>query len=309
MDDKPTGPPPTSDEGGPKLCPARTRPDGQPCPHPAGQGTDHPGEGLCKWHGGAAKPKAKPPRFAPDPNTPVEPDHRCNGRTRAPDHHLCDNAAGFKTDHPGQGRCRFHAGNARVKTGATSKIHKRRPRIKDLAEHFEQLKDPFNILPELAMVRALAYDGIEHFEETRDALLAWYASWQASSGDDGGAVWRSLRKKMALFTAAMAAGDTAAMRQHLADLQTTIDRGPSPGGPPRPREVPDITDLYRVLSEVTKIVDRDRRLSADTAVSRADLVRIMSEMGNSVALYVMAPDLSPEERLQRIRDAWANLHL
>jgi len=269
VDDKPTGPPPARDEAG-----------GRP-----------------------RKPKAKPPRFELDPTG-----HSCDCRTKAPDHHLCDNPKGYGTDHPGEGPCKFHGGATPSRHGMYSKVHRRRPRILQLAKEYEKLKDPFDILPELAMVRALAYDGIEHFEETRDALLAWYASWQVSGGD-GGAVWRSLRRAMSLFSTALGAGDTAAMREHLANLQAIIDAGPSPGGPPRPREAPDITDLYRVLSEVTKIVDRDRRLSADTAVSRADLVRIMSEMGNSVALYVMAPELTPEERLQRIRDAWANLHL
>jgi hypothetical protein len=269
VDDKPTGPPPANDEAGRKP----------------------------------RKPKVKPPRFAPDSQG-----RYCDGVTKAPDRHLCDAAPGWKTDHPGVGRCKFHGGATPSKHGRYSKVHRRRPRILELAKKYEKLEDPFNILPELAMVRALAYDGIEHFEETRDALLAWYASWQVSGGD-GGAVWRSLRRAMLLFSTALGAGDTAAMREHLAELQAVIDAGPSPGGPPRPREAPDITDLYRVLSEVTKIVDRDRRLSADTAVSRADLVRIMSEMGNAVALYVMAPELTPDERLQRIRDAWANLHL
>jgi uncharacterized protein YjcR len=35
------------------FCGARTR-KGQPCKRPAGWGTDHPGEGRCKLHGGCS---------------------------------------------------------------------------------------------------------------------------------------------------------------------------------------------------------------------------------------------------------------
>jgi hypothetical protein len=247
------------------------------------------------------KPTGPPPARDEAGRKPLCDGHNRQGKT-------CGHVAGFGTDHVGFGKCKFHGGATPSKSGLYSKIHSRRPRIVELAKEFEKLEDPFNILPELAMVRALARDWIEHFEEYRDALLAWYASWQAA-GSDNGPVWRSLRSAMAAFTAALGPGDTGAMREHLAKLQTTIDRGPFPDGPVRPREVPDIADGHRILVEVTKIVDRHQRLAADTAVSRADLVRIMSEMGNAVALYVTAPDLTPEERLKRIRDAWANIHL
>jgi hypothetical protein len=36
------------------LCEAKTRQTGRPCSRPAGWGTDHPGRGKCKLHGGAS---------------------------------------------------------------------------------------------------------------------------------------------------------------------------------------------------------------------------------------------------------------
>ena len=37
------------------LCGAkRTKRGGTPCKHPAGYGTDHPGQGACKFHGGCS---------------------------------------------------------------------------------------------------------------------------------------------------------------------------------------------------------------------------------------------------------------
>ena len=37
------------------ICGAKTRRSGTPCRRPAGWGTDHPGRGRCKLHGGASK--------------------------------------------------------------------------------------------------------------------------------------------------------------------------------------------------------------------------------------------------------------
>lgn len=36
------------------ICGAKTKKDGSPCQKPAGWGTDHPGIGKCKLHGGAS---------------------------------------------------------------------------------------------------------------------------------------------------------------------------------------------------------------------------------------------------------------
>lgn len=41
-----------------ERCPGTNR-NGEPCGHPAGWGTDHNGEGPCKFHGGAADNRGK----------------------------------------------------------------------------------------------------------------------------------------------------------------------------------------------------------------------------------------------------------
>jgi hypothetical protein len=149
VDDKPTGPPPASDEAGRKP----------------------------------RKPKAKPPRFAPDPGIPVEPDRWCNARTKAADHHLCDLRAGAGTDHKGTGRCRRHGGNSLVRTGATSKIHQGKARIMELVAEFEASGDSLlDLRKEVAVLRALYTDFIERYEANSAALLAWYES-QLRGGD------------------------------------------------------------------------------------------------------------------------------
>ncbi|HEY5085931.1 MAG TPA: HGGxSTG domain-containing protein, partial [Gemmatimonadaceae bacterium] len=85
----------------------------------------------------------------------------------------CRNAAGFKTDHVGQGRCRFHGGCNPVKSGRYSKIN--RTRIRDLIEAHAADDAPLDTLPELAAARALFQDFLERYDENHDAVLAWYA--------------------------------------------------------------------------------------------------------------------------------------
>lgn len=46
-----------------KLCGAKTKSTGEPCRRTAGWGTDHPGEGRCKLHGGKSKCGPEHPRY------------------------------------------------------------------------------------------------------------------------------------------------------------------------------------------------------------------------------------------------------
>lgn len=68
---------------------------------------------------------------------------------------------------------------------------------------------------------------------------------------------------------------------------------------PKPREVLDIGDAYRILSEVTKIAERIEKVRAANAISRPDLFRLMGEMGRVVETHVKDP-----EALERIRRDW-----
>lgn len=85
----------------------------------------------------------------------------------------CRARAGQNTDHLGMGRCWMHFGNAPIKHGRYSTT------VRDsLADHLDQIEaedeeSRLNILPEADMIRALARDFIERYEELRDALVAW----------------------------------------------------------------------------------------------------------------------------------------
>ena len=73
-------------------------------------------------------------------------------------------------------------------------------------------------------------------------------------------------------------------------------------GTPKPVQILDIADAYRILSEVTKIAERIERVRAANAISRADLLRTMQEMGRVVERHVTDP-----AALNRIKDDWLSI--
>lgn len=89
----------------------------------------------------------------------------------------CKWLAGRRTPHPGLGKCWKHGGLTPIKHGRYSKVH--HERLLDLAAHQEANPDPLNILPELALIRALAVDYINRYEENTAALIAWHQSFQS----------------------------------------------------------------------------------------------------------------------------------
>lgn len=84
----------------------------------------------------------------------------------------CHQPAGWGTDHPGEGKCKYHGGATPVKHGRYSDIE--RDQISDLIEKFEEDDDPLDILSEIAAARALLQDFIERYDEFRSAVIAWY---------------------------------------------------------------------------------------------------------------------------------------
>jgi hypothetical protein len=87
----------------------------------------------------------------------------------------CKKPAGWRTDHPGKGNCRFHGGATPMTHGRYSKL--KPPRYQELYDQFVNDPDPLDLLPELAHARAIFVDFIARYQETRDALLAWHASF------------------------------------------------------------------------------------------------------------------------------------
>lgn len=166
----------------------------------------------------------------------------------------CRAPAGRGTDHPGVGRCRNHGGASPIRHGRYSQI--KREELREAIERYEADPDPLNILAEIAAARALFEDFINRYQEFADALVAWHESWRE-------------------------------------------DEGPS-----KPRQILDISDAYRILSEITKMVERVEKIRAANAVSRPDLIRIMTEMGRVVERHV-----TDEATREKIKDGWLEIRL
>ena len=87
----------------------------------------------------------------------------------------CARSAGWGTDHPGSGPCKSHGGKTPIKHGRYSKIE--RPRIKELIDQFSNDPDPYNLLPEVVLLRALIVDFVERYDKYAEALIAWHESF------------------------------------------------------------------------------------------------------------------------------------
>lgn len=226
----------------------------------------------------------------------------CGARTRAGE--PCQNVAGFRTDHVGEGKCYLHGGRTPIRHGRYSGV--RHVRLSDLTTEFENDPDPLDILPELAAARALFVDFIERYDVNTAALLAWHESYEATRTPLSQQKIHALGNVIDEWENEVAQlGDDATdqQKQDIATARAFIDllRGKD-ANTTRPRQVLDISDAYRIVSEITKIVERIEKIRAATAISRQDFMRLMEQMGKEVMKHVTDPDT-----LKKIRDGWLSI--
>lgn len=208
---------------------------------------------------------------------------QCGAKLRNRDA-FCRQPAGARTNHPGTGRCWIHGGLTPVRHGRYSSVVRRE--IQELLRELEQDPNPLNILPDLLMVRALLADFLNRYEENREAVLAWHASWN-------GRPWRTedlkhIREVLDAYEGRMREDgtwdDEDGVSVERADLERAqlmmLNMAESFSG--RPREVLDIADAYRMASEATKIVERIEKIRSRGAISREDFARVMTEMGRTI---------------------------
>lgn len=210
----------------------------------------------------------------------------------------CGQAAGWGTNHAGEGRCKLHGGNNRITHGRYSLIH--RESLRDLAAHFEGDPEPLDLLPDLAQCRALYTDFINRYDVWSQALLAWQESYKA--GD--------LPKRILAFRQALATRDPQQVLASIQELEEHLD-SPREG---RPRTILDVSDAHRILAEVTRIATRIEQNRSTNAISRPDFARILTEMGRSVdgVLRGLEPALGEEkvnDAIEKIRGQWATIRL
>lgn len=190
-------------------------------------------------------------------------------------------------------------GDPRLKTGRYSKVN--RPRIAELIAHHERDPDPLNVLPEIAALRALFQEFVERYDVHTEALLAWHASFQLTRRPLPEDLLISFERVVDEWEiAARERGDpTPAQETDLVQARKylTVLRGSD--DTPKPRTVLDLTDAYRVLGEIGRMVERVEKARSANAISRPEMNRVIHEMARVVDLCV-----ADEQAKAKIREGW-----
>lgn len=223
----------------------------------------------------------------------------CGAKTRAGS--ACSKAAGWRTPHPGEGRCYLHGGLTPVKHGRYSTVT--HTRIRELIAQHEADPDPLNLLPEIAALRALFQDFIERYDVFVGALVAWHADWSLRRRPLPEELLIAFERVVDEWENAIAEqGEEGATDRQRADAASArkflaILRGAEQST--KPHQVLDLADAHRILAEIGKMVERVEGLRAANAISRPELNRVITEMGRVVETYV-----DDEAAKLKIREGW-----
>lgn len=115
-----------------------------------------------------------------DDGRPRRAEGRCGAKTKSSGR-PCSKRAGWRTDHPGQGRCYLHGGKTPITHGRYSTV--RRERVSELMDELAEDPDPMDLLPEVQLLRALVLDFIERQDELMDAIVAWHESFYTGESE------------------------------------------------------------------------------------------------------------------------------
>jgi hypothetical protein len=157
----------------------------------------------------------------------------CGAKTRAADRHPCRNAAGYRTIHPGKGRCWRHGGiqasDQRLKHGRYSMV--RSGSLGKLITEHRENPEALNVMDEIAALRAV--------------------------------------------------------------FQTIVEA-----------KSPDLDLARRTLDSVVRAVATVESIRAQSAVARAELLRIFTDFARVVETYVTDP-----VQRESIRQGWSNVRV
>ena len=233
----------------------------------------------------------KPARKIARPSTP-----RCGAMNRQGN--PCGNAAGFKTDHPGVGRCKNHGGSTPAPTGRYSSIA--RPRVQELLKKFEADPDPLNLLPEVQVLRALLHDYIDRFDQQDQMLTRWNLSFEKGFQSDWNEWWRTVR------------AEAIESQDDLSD--TLLAQMPDPMDflPSKPLRMADITEVASLINQVGVQVERIRKAREGKTFDMGTVDRLWTAMSAHLtqALLEVIEDDELRSRLHTaVAEKWATISL
>ncbi len=186
---------------------------------------------------------------------------RCGARTKSTGM-PCSKAAGWRTEHPGQGKCYLHGGRTPIKHGRYSMVE--RPRLREILDSLAEANDnPFDMLPEVLLLRALIIDYVERHDDLMDALLDWHASWR----EDG-----------------VGAG--------------------------KPRQLPDIIAVGKLIADVSSVVDRILKHQQKGSITLEALDRYLEQLGietAAAAREVLGDGDTRSALLRAVEKRWADI--
>jgi hypothetical protein len=211
----------------------------------------------------------------------------------------CQHPAGWGTNHPGEGRCKNHGGSTQIAHGRYSSIN--RPRIRDLLERHQADPDPLNLLPELALLRALIGDFIERYDAQTEALIAWHASF-GPAFDEQVKKWRE------------------ELAQWVEECESQgYESASDPPKPPdpalflsKPRQVVDILTVGQFIGQIGTLADRIHKLRSEGSITLATLDRTLEQLGAEVvnaAQEVIRDTATRSALLTAIERRWGTLRV
>ena len=247
---------------------------------------------------------AKPPVAKTPTLALVDDPTKCGAKTKSRVG-TCRNDRGFRTTHPGEGRCYLHGGlqegDRRLKSGRYSTVN--HERLRELIEKFEADPDPLNLFPEIAALRAMFVDYVERYQLITEALLAWHADWSLRKRPLPEELLMAFERVVDEWEIALNDDQgeeaTVAQRADASEARKFITFLRCYDEVQKPKQVLDISDAHRMLSEIGRMVERVENLRSANAISRPELNRVISAMGRVVELAVQ-----DEAVKVKIRDGW-----
>jgi hypothetical protein len=210
----------------------------------------------------------------------------------------CRQRAGARTDHVGEGCCWLHGGLTPIRRGRYSGITTR-PRLQELIDRFEADPDPMNLLPEVALVRAVALDFVERYDEMHEGLMRWNMSFDKAFRSDWGKWVRE-------------------MRAHVADGGDPDDEAapqmPDPLSyvPTRPVQIIEISSAAGIASQVGALVDRINKMREDKTFSLSTIRCLQTAMGGDLEAATrrwMPDDDQRDAFLNEVEKLWNGIRL
>ena len=211
----------------------------------------------------------------------------------------CRHPAGFRTDHPGSGRCWLHGGRTPAPTGRYASV--RRPRVQELLAEYEADPDPLNLTGEVMLLRSLLHDYIERFDEQDQMLTRWNLSFEKAFQSDWTSWWRDIRAD------ALEAGNDDLNQKLLDDMPDPMEYLPS-----KPLRMADITEVSGLIKEVGAMVERIRKAQTQHTFTMDTVNLLWKVMGGHItdaALEVISDDDLRNAYLTSVEQRFATISL